>query len=630
MPLIRLEKASVAFGSRPLLEKVDFLIDPGERVGLVGLNGAGKSTLMKVVTKEVLLDGGELWVDPSCKISVLSQILPAADDRKVWDVVASGLGDAVRLRAAYDLLANNSDDASMRKLEHLQHELEAVDGWMLEQRVERVLTRLKLDGDVLMSSLSGGWRRRAALGAALVTEPDLLLLDEPTNHLDISTIEWLEKQLLDFKGGLLFVSHDRAMVNSLSTRIVELDRGTLTSFNGNYDSYVEQKEILLEHEARHNALFDKRLAEEEVWIRQGIKARRTRNEGRVRALEKLRSERTSRLDRQGKANFSFEEASKSGKLVASLENVCISYAGKKVVDNLNLMVQRGDRIGLIGPNGSGKSTLLKLILGELQPDSGEVAMGTKVEVAYFDQLRGQLEPEKSVVDNIAGGREMIEINGRNRHVISYLNDFLFAPERARTPVKALSGGECNRVLLAKLFSLPANVLVLDEPTNDLDVETLELLEEILLEFKGTILLVSHDRAFLDNVVTSSLVFEGDGRISPYVGGYKDWLRQRPAPSKVKTSAKNAPVDASINTAKVKAATVEPVKKKLSYKLQIELKELPKKLEQAEAQVEKLQAQTLAADFYQGEHSVVSKALEDLATAEQLVEGLMERWVVLEE
>ena len=622
MPLIRLEKASVAFGSRPLLEKVDFLIDPGERVGLVGLNGAGKSTLMKVITKEVHLDGGEVWIDPSCKISVLNQILPAADDRSVWDVVAQGLSEAVALRKEYDLLVDFSDAASLKKLETLQVKLEAVDGWMLEQKVERVLTKLKLDGNALMSSLSGGWRRRAALGAALVTEPDLLLLDEPTNHLDITTIEWLEKQLLDFKGGLLFVSHDRSMVNSLATRIVELDRGILTSFVGNYERYVEQKDILLEQESRNNALFDKRLAEEEVWIRQGIKARRTRNEGRVRALESLRVERTNRLDRQGKAKFSFEEASKSGKLVASLEGVNLNYGDKKVICNLDLDVQRGDRIGLIGPNSAGKSSLLKLILGEEQADSGKIVLGTKVEVAYFDQLRGQLEPEKSVVDNIAGGREMIEINGKNRHIISYLNDFLFAPERARTPVKALSGGECNRVLLAKLFSLPANVLVLDEPTNDLDVETLELLEEILLEFNGTVLLVSHDRSFLDNVVTSSLVFEGDGQINAYVGGYKDWLRQRPVE---KTSTKE-----SVVAAKKSAKLELPAKKKLSYKLQQELDQMPKKLETAESKLQALQEQVSSADFYQNDSKHVAKTLEELAIAEVAIEDIMERWVELED
>lgn len=630
MPLIRLDKASVAFGSRPLLENADLLIDQGERVGLVGLNGAGKSTLMNVITSKVHLDSGEIWVDPGCKIAVLNQMLPAADERKVWDVVAQGLSDIVELRKEYDELVNNTDDQSMRRLEKLQHDLEAVDGWLLEQKVERVLTQLKLDGDVLMSSLSGGWRRRAALGTALVTEPDLLLLDEPTNHLDIDTIEWLEKQLLDFKGGLLFVSHDRSMVNALATKIVELDRGVITSFVGNYESYVEQKEVLLEQEAKNNALFDKRLAEEEVWIRQGIKARRTRNEGRVRALKKLREQRSQRLDRQGKANFNFEEAAKSGKLVASLENVSLSYDGKKVIDNFTVDVQRGDRIGLIGPNGAGKSSLLKLILGQETADSGEIELGTKIEVAYFDQLRGQLDQEKTVIDNIAGGRESIEINGKNRHIISYLGDFLFAPERARTPVKALSGGECNRVLLAKLFSMPANVLVLDEPTNDLDVETLELLEEILLEFKGTVLLVSHDRAFLDNVVTSSLVFEGEGRISPYVGGYQDWLRQRPEPVNTKNIPKKTVAPVADNTSEVKSASKDVKKKKLSYKLQLELDQLPKKMEAAEALLESLQEKTSEPNFYQSEPSFVTQTLQALADAEAELELLMERWVELEE
>lgn len=625
MPLIRLEKACVAFGSRPLLDNADLLIDQGERVGLVGLNGAGKSTLMKVITGKVQLDNGEVWIDPACKIAVLDQVLPAADDRRVWDVVAQGLAEVVKLRKEYDELVTNTDDQSMRRLERLQTDLESIDGWLLEQKVDRVLMQLKLDGDVLMSSLSGGWRRRAALGTALVTEPDLLLLDEPTNHLDIETIEWLEKQLLEFKGGLLFVSHDRSMVNALSTKIVELDRGILTAFAGNYESYVEQKEVLLEQEAKHNALFDKRLAEEEVWIRQGIKARRTRNEGRVRALKKLREERSARLERTGKANFNFEEAAKSGKLVASLEQVNLSYGDKSVIKNFTLDVQRGDRIGLIGPNGAGKSSLLKLILGESVPDSGKLTLGTKVEVAYFDQLRGQLDQEKTVIDNIAGGREVIEINGKSRHIISYLSDFLFAPERARTPVKALSGGECNRVLLAKLFSIPANVLVLDEPTNDLDVETLELLEEILLEFKGTVLLVSHDRAFLDNVVTSSLVFEGNGVISPYVGGYKEWLRQRPA-QVVASSVKKPEV--AVKVAKAPAEAV--VKKKLSYKLQLELDQLPQKMEAAETKLEQLQNTTSQADFYQSEPEYVSGVLQELSEAEADLELLMERWLELEE
>lgn len=628
MPLIRLDKASVAFGSRPLLADVDLIIEPGERVGLVGLNGAGKSTMMKVINGQVHLDSGELWIDPACRVAELAQALPAADERKVWDVVASGLQDIVDLRKQYDELSIKSDDESLKALEKLQHQLEAVDGWHLEQRVERVLTKLNLDGEELMSSLSGGWRRRAALGAALVQEPDLLLLDEPTNHLDIETIEWLETQLIEYRGGLLFVSHDRALVDHLSTRIIELDRGVLTSYVGNYTSYVEQKQILLEQEEKQNALFDKRLAQEEVWIRQGIKARRTRNEGRVRALKAMRNERSERLSRQGKASFNLEEAQKSGKLVAELEGVSVSYDGEPVIKNFSATIQRGDRIGLIGPNGAGKSTLLKMILGDLKPDSGKVQHGTKLEVAYFDQLRGQLDQDKSVIDNISGGRESIEINGRSRHIIGYLQDFLFSPERARTPVRALSGGECNRVLLARLFSQPANLLVLDEPTNDLDVETLELLEEILLDFKGTVLLVSHDRAFLDNVVTSTFAFEGQGVVNTYVGGYNDWLRQRPeikSPDNKPAETPKAEVAETSGTSTDKEAP----KKKLSYKLQRELDQLPALLEEAEVALETLQEETCAPDFYEQDHTLVTKKLEEVTEAEQKVEALMERWVELE-
>lgn len=626
MPLIRLDKASVAFGARPLMTDVDLLLEAGERVGLVGLNGAGKSTLLKVVNGSVHLDSGELWIDPGCRVAELAQALPAADERRVWDVVAGGLSDVVALRERYEALASATDNKSMAELERLQHKLEAVDGWSLEQRVQRVLDRLKLNGDALMSSLSGGWRRRAALGAALVQDPDLLLLDEPTNHLDIETIEWLEQQLLDFRGAVLFISHDRALVDHLATRIIELDRGKLSSFVGNYTAYTEQKQILLEQEERHNALFDKRLAQEEVWIRQGIKARRTRNEGRVRALKALRNERSERLNRQGKASFNLEEAQKSGKLVAELEQVSVSFEGMPVIDNFTASIQRGDRIGLIGPNGAGKSTLLKLILGELKPDQGTVTQGTKLEVAYFDQLRGQLDPDKSIIDNISEGRESIEINGQRRHIIGYLQDFLFSPERARTPVRALSGGECNRVLLARLFSQPANVLVLDEPTNDLDVETLELLEEILMDFKGTVLLVSHDRAFLDNVVTSSFAFEGDGQVRTYVGGYQDWLRQRPEPAK-KSVAKGKPVADLKPAAQPEAVSKKTTK--LSYKLQRELDQLPALLEQAEAALAALQEETSAPTFYQQAHDVVTAKLDELAVKEQAVEALMERWVELE-
>lgn len=623
MPLIRLDKVSVAFGDKPLLEEVEFQIDPGERVALVGLNGAGKSTMLKVVAKHILPDSGQLWIDPACRVAELPQAMPAADERRVYDVVAGGLAEIKCLRDAYDAKLEEGD---MEGLERLQHQIEELDGWHLEQRVQRVVEQLALPADKLMSELSGGWRRRAALGAALVQEPDLLLLDEPTNHLDVETIEWLEEQLLSYRGGLLFISHDRALVDKLATRIIELDRGALTSFPGNYSSYQQQKAKLLEDEATQNALFDKRLQQEEAWIRQGIKARRTRNEGRVRALKTMRKEHQERRQRQGKAAFSVEEAKRSGKLVAELTGVSMAYAEKQLISGLDLVVQRGDRIGLIGPNGSGKSTLLNILLGQLQPQQGDVRLGTKMEVAYFDQLRGQLDGEKSVIDNIAEGRESITLNGKSRHLISYLGDFLFSPERARTPVKALSGGESNRVMLAKLFSMPANILVLDEPTNDLDIETLELLEEILLAFEGTVLLVSHDRAFLDNVVTSTVVFEGEGKVSEYVGGYNDWLRQRPAPvaAVVEKSVKTTKQEGTAKAPEVKKA------KKLSYKLQREFDELPATVEKLELAIEDVQAQIAASGFYEQDHTEVTKTLQLLQQQEEELEQLMERWVELEE
>jgi ABC transport system ATP-binding/permease protein len=624
MAFIRFDQVSLAFGTRAILDNANLQIEAGERVALVGINGTGKSTLLKIVSGEMDVDSGVIWRSPTARIAQLPQSLPAADERSVRSVVEAGLADLVELRDRYETLLANSN-ASLDELERLQHDLEARDAWSLETRVDRILSQLQLPGEKLMSELSGGWRRRAALGAALVQSPDLLLLDEPTNHLDIETIEWLEEVLAAYKGGLLFISHDRALVERLATRIIELDRGQLVDFPGSYATYLTQKEKLLEEEAKQAALFDKKLAQEEAWIRQGIKARRTRNEGRVRALKQLRVERSERRERQGKAKFDVEEAVRSGKLVAELQNVSLSYAGQPVVKDLSVRIQRGDRIGLIGPNGIGKSSLLKLILGEQAPDQGDVRLGSQLVVGYFDQLRGQVDPEKSIIDNVSGGRESIDINGRSRHIISYLQDFLFTPERARTPVKALSGGETNRVMLAKLFSQPSNLLVLDEPTNDLDVETLELLEEILLDYQGTLLLVSHDRQFLDNIVTSTLAFEGEGVIREYVGGYNDWLCQRP---KNVVTQSVVPKSEPAKPGKKEAAEAKkPVK--LSYKLQRELDMLPEQMEQTEAAVEAQQAVCGSADFYQRPHEEVTAELEKLSTLEAQLETQMERWMELE-
>ncbi len=634
MALIRLDQISLAFGDHPLLDKADWVVHESERIALIGRNGTGKSTLLKLLSGRIKADSGELWRQSGLKIGVLEQELPNPDETTVHDIVASGLSEIQTLRKQYDQLASASVSAeSLKQLEHLQQQIEAVDGWHLEQRIERVLTRLHLPGDEKMKNLSGGWRRRVALGRALVSEPDILLLDEPTNHLDITTIQWLEQQLLDFSGTLIFITHDRSFLQHLATRIVELDRGHLAAWEGDYKSFLDFREKMLADEERQNALFDKRLAQEEVWIRQGIKARRTRNEGRVRALKAMRDERAQRREQQGKATFGMETARRSGKLVTETQSVYHSYGGQPLVRDFSLRVMRGDRIGLIGPNGVGKSTLLKLLLGQLQPESGTVELGTNVEVAYFDQLREQLDPEKTVIDNVAEGREQIVINGKPRHLISYLSDFLFAPARTRAKVKSLSGGERNRLLLARLFSKPANLLVLDEPTNDLDLETLELLEEILCDFQGTLLLVSHDRAFLDNVVTSTLVFEGNGRISEYVGGYDDWLRQGGrlgdsiSPLRSGVAVKKAPAKAEAVANSKPTAAVKSIK--LSYKLQRELDQLPGLIESLEQRLETLQAQTGAADFYQQPHTQVAEQLAALQRCESELEAAMERWLELE-
>ncbi|MDX1397290.1 MAG: ATP-binding cassette domain-containing protein [Oceanospirillum sp.] len=640
MALVRLEKISIAFGHHALLDEASLVISKGERICVVGRNGAGKSTMLKLVSGEIHQDSGSIWCQPGLKIGQLAQDLPVAGDDTVFDIIADGIpGVGQLIRDYHHLVMNIVGDDDLKKLEHLQHELESKDGWALTQRVESIISRLNLPADTPMKSLSGGWRRRVALARALVSEPDLLLLDEPTNHLDIETIAWLEQQVSEFRGAVLFITHDRAFLQKLATRIVELDRGQLTIWEGNYPSFLEHKEHMLEVEERQNAEFDKKLAQEEAWIRQGIKARRTRNEGRVRALQDLRKERSQRRERQGTANITLDKADSSGKLVAELEDVSYSWGNKPIIRNLTTRVIRGDRIGLLGRNGAGKSTLLKLFLGQLEPQSGNLKMGSKLEVAYFDQLRAQLEPEKSVMDNVAAGQTSITIGGRDKHVMSYLQDFLFSPERARTPVKALSGGECNRLLLAKLFTKPANMLVLDEPTNDLDVETLELLEELIANFDGTVFLVSHDRAFMDNVVTSVFAFEGDGLVKEYVGGYSDWVRQGG-----KFPPESAGGDGNdSNTLKTEAtaeapAKAEPAKpaekpapkgKKLSYKLQRELDQLPGVIEKLEAELEELHTITGDGAFYQGDPAKVAKTLDKLQHKESELETAMDRWVELE-
>ncbi|MEJ8317167.1 ATP-binding cassette domain-containing protein [Pseudomonas oryzihabitans] len=630
MALLKFTNVSLAFGVTPLLDGVSWQIERGERVCIIGRNGTGKSSLLRIVKGEQQADDGEVWRAPALKIGELPQELPRADDRSVFDVVAAGLAGVGELLAEYHhLTQDTSGELDMERLMHVQQELEARDGWRLQQLVESTLSRLQLPAEKTLAELSGGWRRRVLLAQALVAEPDLLLLDEPTNHLDIGAIAWLEDALRGYPGAVLFITHDRAFLQALATRILELDRGNLIDWQGDYASFLVHKEQQLAAEETANALFDKRLAQEEVWIRQGIKARRTRNEGRVRALKAMRNERSERRERQGKANLLLETADKSGKQVILAEHMSYAHpGGEPLIRDLTLLIQRGDRIGLLGPNGSGKTTLLKLLLGDLQPTAGKIQYGTKLEIAYFDQLRLQLEPEKTVIDNLAEGREFITINGQDRHVLSYLGDFLFSPQRARTPVKALSGGERARLLLAKLFSKPANLLVLDEPTNDLDVETLELLEEVLLSFEGTVLMVSHDRAFLDNVVTSTLVFEGEGQVREYVGGYQDWLRQGGSPRLLGVQTREDSKPAPAKAEPVPAAAA-PAKRKLSYKEQRELDALPGAIETAEIELEALQTAIADPGFYQLPNEVTQAKLARMDALQAELDRLIERWAELE-
>ena len=633
MTLLRLEQLQLAYGTQVLLDRADLTVERGERLALVGRNGTGKSTLLKLVAGDIQPDDGTIWRAPGLKIGVLAQELPESSGMTIFDMVAQGLPEAGELLSEYQHLINDPDP-DMNRMATLQTRLEAIDGWSFHQRIDVVLTRLGLPPEAEMSALSGGWRRRVALARALVSEPDLLLLDEPTNHLDLDTIAWLEEQLLAFNGAVLLITHDRAFLSKLATNILELDRGKLGRYPGVYSEYQERKQHELEVESRENALFDKKLAQEEAWIRQGIKARRTRNEGRVRALEAMRNERSQRRERQGTANLTVDSGERTGKRVVELKGVTQRFGDEVILRNVNLEVMRGDRIGFLGRNGAGKTTLLKILLGELAPTEGSVQLGTNLKVAYFDQLRAGLELEKTVYDNVAQGSDRVSVGGKDRHVMSYLQDFLFTPDRVRQPVKALSGGESNRLLLAKLFTQPANVLVLDEPTNDLDMETLELLEELLLDFDGTLLLVSHDRTFMDNVVTSMLAFEGEGRVREYVGGYTDWIRQGgqlpPAPWEGAARQQTEPTRAAEEKT-TPAMAAEPAKKtvKLSYKLQRELDALPADIERLESDVEALEKEIGDPAFYQQEATAVTAKLQSLEKAQQALDSAMERWMELE-
>lgn len=638
MQLIKLDNLQLNYGEQVIFDGVSLQVNSGDRLCLVGRNGVGKSTLLKTLDATVDADNGSIWRDPGITIASLKQDLPERDDCSVYDFVASGLAELGRDLARFTVLANRADEASLNEMGHIQQRIEAADGWSVQNRIEQVLTRLELDGSVRVADLSGGWRRRVALAKALVSEPDVLLLDEPTNHLDIVSIEWLEKQLLEFSGAVVFVTHDRAFLRKVANRIGELDRGQLTLWDGDYTSFLAFREQQLADEEKRNAEFDKKLAQEEVWIRQGIKARRTRNEGRVRALKQLRRERSERREKLGNAKMAVAGDVASGKLVAEFKHVDFYWQDKPIVKDFTATIVRGDKIGLIGPNGVGKSTFLRLLMGELQPTSGSVRIGSKLSIAYFDQLRDELELEKSAVDNIAQGREFIDIDGKSRHIISYLNDFLFSGERARTPIRALSGGERNRVLLAKLFSKPANCLVMDEPTNDLDAETLDLLEDLLLGYEGTLLLVSHDREFLDNVVTSTIGFEGHGALKEYVGGYGDWIRQGGVWFKPgEASAGSTEKQAAKPEAEARPATHQPqdalatktAAKKLSYKLQLELDELPGRIEQLERQMTELQQQASSPEFYQQSPEELARATEMLGRKDTELQTCYARWEELE-
>lgn len=631
MAVISLSNAQLAFGHVPLLDHAEFSLETTERVGLIGRNGTGKSSLLKIIAGRSKLDDGLFVMQQGIKIAYVEQEPHFAPEMSVFDAVASGMGDMQALLAEYDALTGqfggDNDDALMERMHEIQLKLDAADAWNLTNKVEATLDRLNLVKDALMGTLSGGMQKRVALACALVSVPDVLLLDEPTNHLDFTSIMWLEGLLRDFKGSVLFITHDRSFLDNVATRIIELDRGRLLSFPGNFSAYQVRKAEQLEIEEVENAKFDKFLAQEEVWIRKGVQARRTRDEGRVRRLEALRLTRSARREQQGQVKLDVSSGDRSGKIVAELENINKSYGDKVIVRDFSATLLRGDKIGLIGLNGAGKTTLLKMILGEEEPDSGTVKQGTKLQIAYFDQMRAQLNEDASLADTIAPGSDWVEINGQRKHVMTYLNDFLFAPERARSPVKSLSGGERNRLLLARLFAKPANVLVLDEPTNDLDIDTLELLEELLEDYKGTVFLVSHDRTFLDNVVTEVIVAEGNGLWREYIGGYSDWERVRPAA--IPAGAPKPVAKAEVKVEAVPVAAPAAKQKKLSYKEQREMEALPALIAQLEEEQKAITEKLADASLYTQQPDEVKRLNQRFAEIDGLLLEALEKWEAIE-
>ena len=629
MPLLTITNLSIAFGHHKLLDNAKLSLNKGQRVGLIGRNGEGKSTLLGILSQKITADEGDFRIEPGLKIALLDQSPVPIDNLSVYQFVASGLGDVGQWLAEYHKAAEQSPttQSQLDLMGDLQLKLDAHNGWAIQTQVNQTLTRLGLNANDEVTKLSGGWQRRTALARALVSNPDVLLLDEPTNHLDTDTIIWLERQILKFQGAILFVTHDREFLQNIATDILELDRGKLENWAGSYHDYLTRKAAALEQEERQNAVFDKKLADEEIWIRQGIKARRTRNEGRVRALEKLRLERSERRNKPSNAKLEIDKGAKSGKVVIEAQNISFEIDGQRLIDNFSTRILRGDRIGIIGPNGVGKTTLIKLLLKQMQPSSGEVSHGTHLDITYFDQLRGELAPDKTIIDIIGEGREQITINGKSKHVISYLADFLFSPYRARSPIKSLSGGERARVLLAKLFSKPTNLLVLDEPTNDLDIETLELLEELLMQFNGTLLMVSHDRKFLDNVVTSTFSFHERGKVTENIGGYSEWLKLT---NNLAASAQQT--TKPIEKPKQVAATDKAKKqktKKLSFNEQQELASLPGKIDQLESEQDTLTKTISDPAFYNQSPESINSTLEKVKNNGLKLDNLYQRWSDLE-